>query len=286
MISPYVRRLRLAAELRALRSGAGLTHDQLAARIGESRAQISRLENGHVVDQNDVMKILEALDIEGDRWTAIMTIAREAGERGWWESNRHMGERQARCANLEAGAAAIREYQMTFVPGLLQTPGYAQARAVAEGETGPVDFKPDKSSEGRLGRQRMLRRPAGPSYEVIIDEAAIRRRAAPAEVVKAQFYSLTATVNGTENIRLRILPVEAAIEGYNVPRTAFSIYEYRDPDDPTVVTIDTITDDVVLTDLTDAPDVKLYEALFGRLRDAAWSVDESLEFLIQHAKRL
>ena len=87
MISPYVRRLRLAAELRALRTHAGVTHVQLAKQIGQSRAQISRLENGHVVDQDDVMKILDALGVDDDRWTEIMTIAREAGERGWWESN-------------------------------------------------------------------------------------------------------------------------------------------------------------------------------------------------------
>ncbi len=43
MISPYVRRLRLGAELRALRAAAGLTHEQVAKKIGESRAQISRL---------------------------------------------------------------------------------------------------------------------------------------------------------------------------------------------------------------------------------------------------
>ena len=49
MISPYVRRLRLGAELRALRAAAGLTHEQVAKRIGESRAQISRLENGHAM---------------------------------------------------------------------------------------------------------------------------------------------------------------------------------------------------------------------------------------------
>lgn len=284
MISPYVRRLRLAAELRALRAEAGLTHQQLAAKIGQSRAQISRLENGHVVDQNDVMKILEALDVEGERWTGIMTIAREAGERGWWESNRFMGDRQARCANLEAGASAIREYQMTFVPGLLQTPDYTRARADAEQVTGPIDYRPDKAVEARLGRQRMLRRPAGPDYAVIIDEAAIRRRAAPAEVVKAQLYNLTATVNGTRNITLRVLPVEADVEGYGVPRSAFSIYRYAD--DPTVVTVDTVTDDLVLTDLTDGQDVKLYEDLYDRLTAAAWSLDESLEFLIEHAKSL
>ena len=40
-----------------------------------------------------------------------MTIAREAGEKGWWESYKTMGDRQAMYANLEAGAVAIREYQ-------------------------------------------------------------------------------------------------------------------------------------------------------------------------------
>src|SRR6204780_3718723 len=107
MISPYVRRQRLATELRGLRTAAKLTQEQLAKRIGESRAQISRLENGHVVDQADVIKILDALGVDGERWTQVVTIAREAGERGWWESTRGMGERQALYANLEAGAAQI-----------------------------------------------------------------------------------------------------------------------------------------------------------------------------------
>src|SRR6266567_6831495 len=95
MISPYVRRLRLGSELRELRSVAGLTHDQVAKRIGVSRAQVSRLENGHVVDLADVMKILDVLEVDGERWTQVVTIAREAGEKGWWESTRGMGDRQA-----------------------------------------------------------------------------------------------------------------------------------------------------------------------------------------------
>src|SRR5581483_5736415 len=92
MISPYVRRLRLGAELRGLRGEAGLTHEQLAKRIGESRAQISRLENGHVVVEAGMMKILDPLGVHGERWTQVMTIARQAGERGWWESTRGMGD--------------------------------------------------------------------------------------------------------------------------------------------------------------------------------------------------
>ena len=281
MISPYVRRLRLAAELRELRKQAGLTHEQLASRIGQSRAQISRLENGHVVDQNDVMKILDALNVEDARWTQVMTIAREAGERGWWESNRAMGERQALFANLEAGAATIREFQMVFIPGLLQTAEFTRARIDAERLTGPGGYTSDKAVQARIGRQRMLRRPGGPTYEAVVDELAIQRHTAPAEVLKEQLYHVAATVNGNPHYEVRVLPIAAEIEGYEVPRSAFSIYTFTDPGDPTVVTVDTVTDDLVLVeeDL-----VKRYEELYDRLREAAWPVARSLEYLIETAK--
>jgi transcriptional regulator with XRE-family HTH domain len=260
---------------------AGVTHVQLAKQIGQSRAQISRLENGHVVDQDDVMKILDALGVDDDRWTEIMTIAREAGERGWWESNRFMGERQALYANLEAGAQTIREFQMTFVPGLLQTPEFTRSRNEADRLAGSVTFNADKAADGRVGRQRMLRRPGGPAYEVIIDELAVRRATAPPEVLKAQLYHIAATVNGSPKITSRVLPVDAAIEGFSVPRSAFSIYTFSDPGDPTIVAVDTVTDDLLLTD---DDDVKRYDELYDRLRDACLSQSESLDLLLDTAK--
>jgi transcriptional regulator with XRE-family HTH domain len=282
MISPYVRRLRLAAELRALRTRAGITHVELAKMIGQSRAQISRLENGHVVDQDDVMKILDALGVDDERWTAIMKIAREAGERGWWESNRFMGERQSHYANLEAGAESIREFQMTFIPGLLQTEEFTRARGQADQLAGVVHIHPEKAASGRLGRQRMLRRPGGPTYQVILDELAVRRPSAPPEVLKAQLFHIAATANGSDKISVRVLPVNVMIDGFSLPRSAFSIYTFPDPGDPTVVAVDTVTDDIMLTD-GDA--VKRYEELYERLDRAALSEVESLEFLIEAASK-
>jgi transcriptional regulator with XRE-family HTH domain len=280
MISPYVRRLRLAAELRALRTRAGITHVELAKMIGQSRAQISRLENGHVVDQDDVMKILDALGVDDERWTEIMKIAREAGERGWWESNRFMGERQSQYANLEAGAESIREFQMTFIPGLLQTEDFTRARGQADQLAGVVHIHPEKAASGRLGRQRMLRRPGGPTYQVILDELAVRRPSAPPEVLKAQLFHIAATANGSDKISVRVLPVDVMIEGFSLPRSAFSIYTFPDPGDPTVVAVDTVTDDIMLTD-GDA--VKRYEELYERLDRAALPQVDSLEFLIEAA---
>jgi transcriptional regulator with XRE-family HTH domain len=274
MISPYVRRLRLARELRSLRVQAGLTHEQLARKIGQSRAQISRLENGHVVDQADILSILDTLGVGGDRWTQIMIIAREAGERGWWESLRGMGVRQALYADLEAGATSIREYQQTFLPGLLQTPGYVRARI--ESELEPMTGTADGVLAGRLGRQRMLRRPGGPSYEVIIDEMAIRRPSAPGEVVRAQLSHIVDAVNGADRLSVRVLPIQAGIEGFALPRSSFAAYTYPDPGDPVVVAIDTVTDDLVLTD-DDA--VRRYGELYRRLQAAALTADKSANLL-------
>ena len=292
MISPFVRRLRLATELRALRTEAGLTHDQLARRIGQSRAQISRLENGHIVDQADVLAILDTLGVDGERWTQIVTIAREAGERGWWEYHRAMGERQKRYADLEAGATTIREYQQNFIPGLLQTPEFVRTRTDATAELEPMEgTSVDAVLAGRAGRQRMLRRPGAPTYEVVIDEVAIRRLSAPPEIVRDQLHHLAAIATHSgrpggpaphtgSQIALRVLPVDARIEGYTVPRSAFSIYTYADPGDPTVVAVDTVTDDLLLTS-RDA--VHRYQQLYQRLHDAALSEQDSRDLLTNTA---
>lgn len=280
MISPYVRRLRLGAELRALRVERGLTHAELAAMIGQSRAQISRLENGYAVNQDVVLKILDSLEIAGDRWVQLVNIAREGGERGWWESNAALGARQALYADLEAGAATIREYQLGFIPGLLQTREYIRARIEVESEGRVNSRLADKAVDARNRRQRMLRRPGGPSYEVIIDELAVHRRAVPTEVVGAQLYHVAARVHSDPGTRVYVLPMKVAIEGYYVPRSAFSIYTYRDSGDPTVVVVDTVTEDLVLTDLEA---VKLYDDLYHRLRNAALPLADSLRLLIDTA---
>ena len=281
MISPYVRKLRLAAEMRQLRAEARLTADQLARRIGRSRADISRLETAQLADQADVIKILDALGVDGDRWTELVTIAREAGSRGWWESEKTMGSRQALTADLEAGASSIREYHQTFVPGLLQIPEFVGARAAAFPALEPITTSTIEGMlAGRAGRQRMLRRPGGPTLEVIMDEVAVHRLAAPSDVVKQQLDHLAAEVNGNPKITLRVLPVHAQIKDFTVPRCTFSAYTYPDPGDPAVVAIDTVTSDLILTD----PDqVAPYDRLFERLRDAALSPEDSLDLVAKAA---
>ena len=283
MISPYVRKLRLATEMRRLRAESGLTADQLAKRIGRSRVDISRLENGHVADQADVIRILDALGVDGDRWTEIVTIAREASEKGWWESDKAMGDRQALYANLEAGASSIRGYEQTFVPGLLQIPELVQARTTSSATLEPVSGTVEGLLAGRSGRQRMLRRPGGPTFDVIMDELAVHRLAAPPDVVKKQLYHLATVVNTEPKLGLRVLPVHARIKDFTVPRCTFMIYAYPDPGDPQVVAIDTVTSDVLLTE---PGQVTPYDRLYERLWEASLPPEESLDLLTKAAAGL
>ncbi|GGL54934.1 transcriptional regulator [Planomonospora parontospora subsp. antibiotica] len=289
MISPYVRRLRLATELHKLRSEAGLTHEQLAKKLGVSRAQISRLENGHVPpDQDDIIKILDVLGVEGEEWTKILTIAREAAERGWWESNKAMGTRQPLFANLEAGATEICEYQQTYFPGLLQTPEFTRVRVAADwfqrptGAAAQTTMNAEGIVKGRTSRQRMLARPGGPTYEVIVDEVVLRRRLAPPPVLRAQLLHVVDKAQ-EEKITVRVLPVEADIEGYAFVPSTFSIYRYADPGDPVVVGVEAVTSDVVLTD---SEDVTPYLQMYDRLRAAALPESDSLHLITQTANRL
>jgi transcriptional regulator with XRE-family HTH domain len=282
MISPYVRRLRLGIELRALRLERNMNQDRLARLTGRSRMDISRLETGQSADQTAVLDILDALAVADDRWTALATLAEEASLQGWWESVRHMGERQALYANVEAGATSIRAYEQTFLPGLLQVPEYIEANAAALESIEPLaPATLDGMLAGRAGRQRNLRRPGGPTTEILIDESAIFRLAVPPDVTKQQLKHIAGVItSGPPNITVRVLKMSARIRDYTVPRCTFSIYDYPDPGDPTVVAIDTVTEDVLLTS---AEKVAPYEKLYGNLRDAALTPEQSADFLTKAA---
>jgi transcriptional regulator with XRE-family HTH domain len=285
VISPYVRRRRLAVELIRLREEHDYSAEKLAKAIGVARQRISRVENGHVrPDLDEIMRILDVLNVGQRRWDQIMTIAREAQERGWWEKFAdEMGPRQALYASLEAGAKNIDEYQMTLLPGLLQIPAFTEARARADRGAYAEQFDPARALEARAARQRMVERPGGPTYQVIIDEMAVRRLAAPPAVVGAQLRHLVDMGKNRKKVTLRVLPLNASILGHAVPRSAFFTYRYPDPGDPVVVAVDTVTSDLVLTE---AHEVSYYLTLYERLVDAALEPADSLDFLAAVAQEL
>ncbi|MEU4244249.1 helix-turn-helix transcriptional regulator [Actinoplanes sp. NPDC026619] len=276
---PYVRRLRLSRELKGLREGNGLSIDALAREVGSRRQRISEIENCHVrPDDAEINKILDFFRVTELRRAAILAAAADARHVGWWEKiSAAIGPRQALYADLESGAGLISEYQLTLLPGLLQIPEFTAAYARVDRTLYAETFDPERAVEARAARQANLARSNPPRYHVVIDELAIRRFAATAGAAHEQLEHIAVILQDNPGITVQVLPVSARIPGGLTPRSAFSMYQYPDPDDPVVVAVDTITSDLLLTE---PEHVAPYLRLHQRLSEAALSRSDTFDFLV------
>jgi transcriptional regulator with XRE-family HTH domain len=285
MPSPYVRRRRLAAELRKIREQQGMTAEQLGQRVFQSRTKITRMELGQVrPDLAEIMKILEALGVEGTKYDRLFQLAREAAEKGWWDRyGVAMGPRQKIYADLEYSAKSVKDYNQTAMPVVLQSPVFISALVELDRLRGPLNYEPQRMTQARQRRQEELLRPDGPSYETVLDECVIHRLGIPRAVMAEQLQHMVELVSSEERIAVRVLPYNAYIPGGFLPKSSFYIFTFPDPRDSTLVVLETMTTDMVLSQKSE---VMEYTDAYDRLSRAALSRDDSLIFLRGVADRL
>jgi transcriptional regulator with XRE-family HTH domain len=285
MTSPFVRRRRLAAELRALREERGMTADRLACLIHQSRMKISKLENAHVrPDLAEIMKILDVLGVTGEKWQEIIRIARDAAERGWWDAyGDTMGDRQRLYADIESGAKTIREYQPGAMPGILQTPEYTWALIEHAKAEGPITYIPERLVEARLQRQRTVLRPGGPAYEVILDEVGLRRFSVPPDVMYVQLHHVIKLAESQPRVTMRVFPLATGTATSLMPRSQLVLFTFPDRDDPPMAVAETVSSDLFHTEPTEvARNMRRYDYV----RRASLSEVSSLSFLSELAGQI
>ena len=287
-VSPYVCRLRLAEEIADIRQQAAYTSEMLYAETGIQRQKISHIETANRrVDPAVVRQILSHLSVPEPRCAKVMRWAQGSARPGWWERfDDEMGPRQARTADLEQGATAIFQYQPFLVPGLLQTQAFAKVRAEADRHANSRRFSMARMLEARTRRQAVLSGPDAIPLQVVIDEAVIRRRSAPRDVMREQLDHLIGAALNQPSVTVRILPFSAEMEGHIQARTAFSRYTYGEADDPVVVVVDTNVDDLIFQDrdLEQQAKVIVYTGLEAELERAALNPVESIEYLTNAAE--
>jgi transcriptional regulator with XRE-family HTH domain len=287
--SPMVRRRRLGAELRRLREAAGLTGDQVVARIGwASASKLSRLENGRSrPDLGDVLDLLDLYEVTGAARDDLIAITRDAGNtRGWLRSYPVMTQRQRGYAELEAGCAEIFEYGPAIIPGLLQVPEYTRLRLFSSRPLLAPDDDETLAREeieteiaARGSRQATLSREDPPRYEAVLEEGALGPRGGPADVMTVQLHRLL-RLGESPTITIRVLPHGVSLANWFVPETAFSIYRFADPDDPDTVAVETLAADMILAD---EPTLTRYRRVAEWLRAAALPPDDSLAIIAEVA---
>ncbi|MEV7122389.1 MULTISPECIES: helix-turn-helix domain-containing protein [Kitasatospora] len=277
-VNPTVRRRRLGAELRRLRELRGMTAEEVAGRLMVSQSKISRLENGRrSISQRDVRDLCDVYQVEDERVrNGLMEMAKESRQRGWWHEFGDIP--YSVYIGLEAEASSIRAYESSFVPGLLQTPEYAEAVVTGtQPDTDPAAIR--RRVEVRLKRQHRIHgEDQIGSLWVVVDEAVLRRQVGGPQVMAAQLYQLV-ELGERPNINLQVIPFS---HGAHPGMTGtFSLMEFPESADSTVVYFEGVTSDLYLEK---EADVRRYTNLYDHLRAAALSVTESRSMITQLAE--
>jgi hypothetical protein len=242
---PTVRRMLVGAQLRRLRTEAGISPEQAGAAIRASEWKIYRLENGQVgFKERDLLDLLRLYGInDPDEVATVIALAREANLPGWWHPYGDLLPQWFRAyVDLESAASLIRTYEGQLVPGLLQTEDYM--RAVIAGAL--LDDAPDEVERRvalRMTRQALLERPDGPRLWAVVDEAALRRSVGGAEVMRAQLERLVEATK-QPNVTLQVLPFGAGAHPAMV--SAFSLLRFGDKQLPDVVYVEHLTNALYL----------------------------------------
>jgi transcriptional regulator with XRE-family HTH domain len=283
--SPTVRRRRLAGELRRLRDRARLTGDQVADQLGWSPSKISRYELARTgLNPAEVEKLLDIYGVDGRQRDELLALAREAKQKGWWESySDALPEEYRAFIGLEAEAQSVRQWHVEVVPGLLQTEDYA--REVVEGFQKVDIVTPgqiERRLQARLERQQVLTRQPPLELRVVLDESVLLRRVGDKSVMDAQLRRL-AEVSQIPNVKLQILPLS---QHHPLTLDSFVLLTFGEGRRTTlhdVVSTEHLTSELYLEG---EAGTHRYRLAFDALAEQSLSPAMSQELILQTARRV
>lgn len=245
--SPAAARRRLRLALRRARESAGLTQGKVADALDWSVSKVNRIEKGSVsVSTTDLRALLELYGVvDADRAERLLRDARTSRLRGWWDEPRyreHLTPAMLQLLQLEGEASAIRVFQPTLIPGLLQTREYGEfVLNFWRSELPEADRA--LRLEARLRRRdQVLDRPDPPEFHLVLDESVLWRTIGGPRVTAGQFAALL-RVARRPNVRVRIVPfADAAIMAMLAP---FTLLDFGDEENALLYREGILLDEIV-----------------------------------------
>jgi transcriptional regulator with XRE-family HTH domain len=253
-----------ADELHATREKAGMSREDLAAKLNYSASLVAMVEGLRRVPQADFAARCDAaLDTPG----TFARLQKRLRELPFTESFRPF-------AAYEEAATSLRNFEHTLVPGLLQTPDYVQAILSSHPNTNEEDL--DDRVTSRLSRQAILNRDNPPTLWAVMDEAVLHREVGAPKVMYDQLMHL-ADRSDRPNITLQVIPyssgAHAGLQG------AFVIADLDNA--PSVVFLATATEGQTLEELSRVAKVAF---LFDTLRSEALPRKASRDMIVRIAE--
>ena len=283
--SPAVRRRRLAAELRRLRGDSHKTAEEVGEILGWSKAKVSRYELARSgLRPRDVAALLDLYGVRGEQRERLLALAEEATQKGWWEAYSDvLTEEHVAFIGLEAEATSVLQWQITVVPGLLQTQQYAwHVISGFQGVRSAPSTVIERRVQTRLIRQQVLTRDQPLELTAVLDESVLRRQRGDRSVMYEQLQYL-AEVSELPNVTVKILPLEGpkglALDSFQILQFGRA-HETQLHD---VVSAESVHANIYVEGETDTHEFRL---AFERLAQDALEPEESREFILRTARQL
>jgi transcriptional regulator with XRE-family HTH domain len=271
---PTVRSRRLGAALKAYRLAAQMDQAQAAEVIAAHQTRVSRIETGHVSARPlEIRAMLDAYEVrDPEVRQKLEDLARQSKRRGWWlEHAAHLRPDYLDHIALEDDATYIREWQPVLVPGLLQTPAYAEA--ITKGS--PNYIPPERVAQllkVREGRQSKIE-DGGASYTAILWEPVIAHPLMSAEIHREQLAAIL-EIGKRKNVTVQVLPFSAGVLG--VVTSAFSTFSFDSEPVVEAVTLENLRGTSVLEG---QEDLTAYANMYDVLRSSALAPDASAQLI-------
>ncbi|MFF0446955.1 Scr1 family TA system antitoxin-like transcriptional regulator [Streptomyces sp. NPDC004609] len=200
--------------LREQRIKAGLTQKELAEAAIMTRTHIAHIEAGRRVPSEEDAKRLDRALNTGD----VLANFRPGG------SGRPVAGHFEAARQLEQQATVIREFSVSYMPGLLQTKAYADA--VMRTGFPPLSTEDrDRAVVTRLERAGILADPVTPVVWVLLDEAVLRRPVGGPAVMAEQLNHVADLV---ERDRIRFFVIPFAVGGHSMLESMATLMWFED----------------------------------------------------------
>ncbi|HEX3789282.1 MAG TPA: helix-turn-helix transcriptional regulator [Pseudonocardiaceae bacterium] len=201
-----VRTREFGARIRILREGLGLPGYKLAADLELVGSTISRLESGskNAIGVTALNSLLTVCGLRGNALKEYLT--RWSTEDNGYFVAPHGDQLPDNLLALmihDDVATSIADYELSYIPGLLQTENYIRALFPA---LGVAEKHIDAGVRTRLGRQQLVNRNNAPDLSFFIHENALRTPFGEDQVMHEQMVSLL-MASAQPNISIRILPL-------------------------------------------------------------------------------
>lgn len=272
-----MRRRHLAQTLRELREQAGMTMDEVAQALDQSRSAVGHLETSRNLPTRPVLeKLLRLYGAYEERFDQLDELRREAKKPGWWSTYRLPSWLQT-YVGLEADAVAARVFALELVPGLLQTEAYArQIHAMGRLSRQEVDQR----VAARLQRQQRLTGPHQLTLSAVISEGALQRLHAEPAIAAEQLGYLEESAR-LSSVSLHVLPYVRGL--HRSMSGSFTLLEFA----PGVSLPIGYQEYAIGGHLVDEQDaVRELADVYDQLRDQALGPEESLKMLSEARRRL